>query len=81
MPFPGWGGQKLFRNAPVGDRSFDAKFTSEDEDFNPNIRYDLQDQEVMEYMIQIGLAGAKRLLNKKPLPNPKRLNRRLRNTA
>lgn len=42
---------------------FDAKFTSEDEDFNPNIRYDLQDQEVMEYMIQIGLTGLKRLLN------------------
>lgn len=50
---------------------FDAKFTSEDEDFNPNIRYDLQDQEVMEYMIQIGLAGLKRLLNNKAFTKSK----------
>ena len=54
---------------------FDAKFTSDDEDFNPNIRYDLQDQEVVEYMIQIGLAGLKRLLDNKAFTKSKEVER------
>lgn len=44
---------------------FDARFTSDDPDFNPNIRYDLQDQSAMEYLILIGLAGLKRVLKNK----------------
>lgn len=41
---------------------FDGKFTADDPDFNPNIRYDLQDQSVMEAMIVLGLKALKRLL-------------------
>lgn len=44
---------------------FDARFTSDDPDFNPNIRYDLQDQTAMEYMIRLGLEGLKRVLKGK----------------
>lgn len=44
---------------------FDARFTSDDPDFNPNIRYDLQDQTAMEYMIRLGLEGLERVLKGK----------------
>lgn len=44
---------------------FDATFTSNDTDFNPNIRFDLQTPEVMEYMILLGLNGLKRVLAQK----------------
>jgi len=44
---------------------FDAKFTSADSDFNPNIRFDLQAPEAMEYMIRLGLEGLKRVLEQK----------------
>ncbi|WP_243187203.1 phage/plasmid primase, P4 family [Faecalispora jeddahensis] len=44
---------------------FDAKFTNADSDFNPNIRYDLQDQQAMEYLIRLGLDGLKRVLKNK----------------
>lgn len=50
---------------------FDAKFTSDDPDFNPNIRYDLQDQTAMEYMIQLGLGGLKRVLKNKDFTKSK----------
>lgn len=41
---------------------FDAKFTKEDPDFHPFIKYELRKQESMEYLIQIGLQGLKRIL-------------------
>lgn len=50
---------------------FDGKFTSADPDFNPNIRYDLRDQEVMEYMIRLGLDGLKRVLKNKAFTKSK----------
>ena len=54
---------------------FDAKFTSDDPDFNPNIRYDLQDQTAMEYMIQLGLGGLKRVLKNKDFTKSKDVER------
>lgn len=41
---------------------FDAQFKSDDPDFNPRIGDVLKSQESMEYMIQLGLKGLKRLL-------------------
>ena len=54
---------------------FDAKLTSDDPDFNPNIRYDLQDQTAMEYMIQLGLGGLKRVLKNKDFTKSKDVER------
>ena len=50
---------------------FDARFTSADPDFNPNIRYDLRNQEVMEYMIRLGIDGLKRVLKNKEFTKSK----------
>lgn len=45
---------------------FDAKFSKDDADFDPYIKYKLRENESMEYLINIGLAGLKRvLLNRK----------------
>ncbi len=41
---------------------FDARFTAEDPDFDPYIKYKLRDQECMEYLIKIGLEGLARVL-------------------
>lgn len=41
---------------------FDARFTKDDPDFDPYIKYKLLKREVMEYLIQIGIAGLRRVL-------------------
>ena len=41
---------------------FNAKFSKDDLDFNARIKWDLQTQEVAEYLIQIGVQGLKRVL-------------------
>lgn len=41
---------------------FNAKFSKDDPDFNARIKWDLQTQEVAEYLIQIGVQGLKRVL-------------------
>lgn len=41
---------------------FNAKFSKDDPDFNARIKWDLQTQEVAEYLIQIGVHGLKRVL-------------------
>jgi putative DNA primase/helicase len=42
---------------------FNAKFSKNDPDFNSRIKWDLQTQEVAEYLIQIGCKGLKRVLD------------------
>lgn len=42
---------------------FDANFTKDDPDFDPYIKYKLRVQEVMEYLIVLGIKGLKRVLN------------------
>ena len=42
---------------------FNAKFSKDDPDFNARIKWDLQTQEVAEYLIQIGVQGLQRVLN------------------
>lgn len=41
---------------------FNARFTAEDPDFDPYIKYKLIQREPMEYLINIGLEGLKRIL-------------------
>lgn len=41
---------------------FEAKFSPEDADYNPNIKHDLRQQSAMEYLIKIALDGLKRVL-------------------
>lgn len=41
---------------------FNAEFSENDPDFDPYIGYKLKDREVMEYLIQIGIEGLKRVL-------------------
>ena len=42
---------------------FNASFSKNDPDYDDHITYKLQEQEVMEYMIVLGLAALKRVLN------------------
>lgn len=42
---------------------FDAQFSKNDPDFDPYIKYKLRDESVMEYLIQIGLKGLRRVLD------------------
>lgn len=57
---------------------FDASFSKQDADYDPYIKYKLRDDVVMEYLINIGIAGLKRILenqgftvNKKVIDNIK----------
>lgn len=40
---------------------FNAKFTADDSDYKPYIKYDLREQDCIEYLILLGLAGLKRV--------------------
>lgn len=44
---------------------FDARFSSSDPNFKPEIENDLKGQESMEYLIQLGIQGLKRVLDSK----------------
>ena len=44
---------------------FNAKFTKDDPDYDPYITWKLRSKECMEYMIQLGIAGLKRILENK----------------
>lgn len=41
---------------------FNAYFSPNDPDYNPNIKYELRTEECMEYLIQLGIKGLKRVL-------------------
>jgi putative DNA primase/helicase len=42
---------------------FNASFSRQDPDYDPYIKYKLREEEVMEYLINIGLAGLSRVLD------------------
>ena len=44
---------------------FNAKFSSSDPNFKPDIGEELRSQQSMEYLIQLGLKGLKRVLDTK----------------
>lgn len=43
---------------------FEAKFTVDDVDYNPNIKHDLCQQSAIEYLIKISVEGLKRVLHR-----------------
>lgn len=42
---------------------FDARFSKNDSDYDPYIKYKLRQDECMEYLIQLGIVGLKRVLS------------------
>jgi len=56
---------------------FDAKFSSDDPDYNPHIGDALQSQESMEYLIQLGLKGLKRILETKKFSESEKVQKEL----
>jgi putative DNA primase/helicase len=42
---------------------FDASFSRDDPDYDPYIKYKLRDESVMEYLVQLGLKGLRRVLD------------------
>jgi putative DNA primase/helicase len=56
---------------------FDAKFDATDPDFNPHIGDMLRSQESMEYMIQLGIAGLKRILANKKFSESEKVQKEL----
>lgn len=41
---------------------FNAKFTKEDKDYDPYLKYKLEESDVMEYLIKVGIEGLKRVI-------------------
>jgi putative DNA primase/helicase len=56
---------------------FNAKFTSDVEGYDPNIRVKLRTQESMEYLIQLGLKGLKRVLKTKKFSESEKVQKEL----
>lgn len=52
---------------------FDAKFTPDDPDYDPNLKYKLSQQEHLEYMIVLSIAGIKRALAQKHFTEPQKV--------
>ena len=57
---------------------FDAKFTSDDPDFDPYIKYKLRTEECMEYLIKLGLEGLKRVLKNQLFTTSDRVEKELK---
>lgn len=56
---------------------FDARFSKDDPDFDPYIKYKLRRRESMEYLIQVGLDGLKRVLENNSFTNSKRVTKQI----
>ncbi len=56
---------------------FDARFSADDPDFNPHIGDMLRSQESMEYLIQLGLKGLKRILETKKFSESEKVQKEL----
>ena len=56
---------------------FNATFSSNDPDFDPYIKYKLRSEESMEYLIQIGLKGLKRVIKNQGFTISKDVQREL----
>ncbi|WP_035051632.1 DNA primase family protein [Carnobacterium pleistocenium] len=57
---------------------FDAKFSSDDSDFDPYIKDKLITQRAMEYLIKIAIEGLKRVLDNNKFTTSKRINKEVR---
>ena len=56
---------------------FDATFSKNDPDFDPYIKYKLRRRESMEYLIQVGIQGLKRVLENHTFTTSKRVVKQL----
>lgn len=56
---------------------FDASFSKNDPDFDPYIKYKLRSNEAMEYLIQLGLHGLKRVLENRGFTKSARVEKEL----
>jgi putative DNA primase/helicase len=56
---------------------FDARFSKSDPDFDPYIKYKLRKKESMEYLIQLGIKGLKRVLENSSFTQSKRVAKQI----
>lgn len=56
---------------------FDARFSKDDPDYDPYIKYKLRQEDCMEYLINLGLAGLKRVLNNYSFTTSERVQKEL----
>lgn len=56
---------------------FNARFSKDDEDFDPFIKYKLQEQGSLEYLIKLGVEGLKRILENKGFTKSEKVQREL----
>lgn len=56
---------------------FDATFSRDDPDFNPYIKHLLKSDEVMEYLVTLGIQGLKRVLENRAFTNSTKVQREL----
>lgn len=56
---------------------FDARFSVDDPDYRPYIKYELREQECMEYLILLGLKGLKRVLENRQFTQSVRVQQEL----
>lgn len=56
---------------------FLAHFSKEDPDFRPYIKYELREPENIEYLIQLGIKGLKRVLENQAFTNSEKVNSEL----
>lgn len=56
---------------------FDASFSVNDKDFDPYIKYKLREQEAIEYLINLGLQGLKRVLKNRKFTVPDKVKKEI----
>lgn len=56
---------------------FDAKFSINDPDYRPYIKYELREQQCIEYLIQLGIVGLKRILENQKFTESNRVAKEL----
>ena len=56
---------------------FDARFSPNDKDYDPYVKYKLRQPESMEYLIQIGLEGLKRVLENRRFTTSEKVQKEL----
>ena len=57
---------------------FNARFTKDDPDYDPYITWKLKDEEVMKYLIQLGIQGLKRILENRGFTESKKVEKELK---
>ena len=56
---------------------FDARFSKDDADFDPYIKYKLRRRESMEYLVQLGLEGLRRVLENSSFTGSQRVTKQI----